>query len=185
MTEIENIISKINTLSETHQLVIVAIDGMPGGGKSTLMKHILKALPEVRIVKTDSFFDFKNNGNDLNRVKKEVLTPLKEGKTAQFKVYDWKQKMVTDAKPIDPKGIVIVEGICSLDNRLIEFYDYKIWIDCPPNIGMERALTRDKGTNRDLWEQKWIPGTVKYIAEQRPDLKCDIVISYKDIPKFS
>lgn len=78
----------------------------------------------------------------------------------------------------------MVEGICSLDNQLIEFYDYKIWVECTPEIGMERALTRDKAVNRDLWEQKWIPETVKYIEEQKPAQKCDLIISYKKISQL-
>jgi uridine kinase len=183
MTEIENIISTVKSLSETPPMLVFAIDGMPGGGKSTLTKHLLRALPEIQVIKTDSFFDFNTNQNDLTRLH-QVLSDLRSGKTAHFNIYDWKLKKNVQAKQIEPKGIILVEGICSLDNSLVSFYDFKIWVDCSPQVGLERALKRDKGANKKLWEQKWIPETIQYINDQKPDKGADIVISSEDIPSI-
>jgi uridine kinase len=184
MTKIENIISTVKSLSETLPMLVFAIDGMPGGGKSTLTKHLLRALPEMQVIKTDSFFDFNANQNDLTRLH-QVLSDLRNGKTAHFNIYDWKLKKNVQATPIEPNGIILVEGICSLDNSLFSFYDYKIWVDCSPQVGLERALKRDKGANKELWEQKWIPETVIYINEQKPKKHSDIVISNTEIPLLS
>jgi uridine kinase len=71
-----------------------------------------------------------------------------------------------------------------MDKNLINYYDYKIWVDCPPEVGQERALARDGETFKELWINKWIPETITYINEQRPDKKADTVINYKDIDIF-
>ncbi len=183
MEAVSNIIQNVIALSKTRIFLIVAIDGMPGGGKSTLAKHFLRANPDIQIIKTDSFFDFNTNQNDLKRLH-QVLSDIRSGKTAHFSIYDWSLKKNVQAKSIEPKGIILVEGICSLDTNLVHFYDYKIWVDCPPDIGMKRALSRDKGANRELWELKWIPETIDYINTQHPDKKADTVISAANIPVF-
>ena len=178
------IIKGILEKSKNNKLTLVAIDGMPGGGKSTLLKHILLNIPSIKVVKMDNFFNPLTNGDDISRVKKEVLVPLKNNQVAKFKIFDWKEKKLIDGEHINPEGIVIVEGICSMDRNLIDSYDYKIWVDCSPEVGQSRALARDKGAFRDLWINKWIPETIIYIKEQKPNEKADIVINYKDIPIF-
>lgn len=184
MQAIDKLLHKILSLSATKEMVFIAIDGMPGGGKSTLTKHIIQRIPHIKLVRMDSFFNPSLNTDEFKRLKENVLIPLKNNKIANFKVYDWKEKKLTDADPIEPGGIILVEGISSMEKDLIDLYDYKIWIDCPPEVGLERSLARDKGHFRELWINKWIPETIQYIKEQKPHLKADLIISYKDIPKY-
>jgi len=181
----KNIVDKILYLATLKSTIFVVIDGMPGGGKSTLTKYILHKIPAIKLVKMDSFFNPSINNDDFERLKEECLIPLKNNKIATFKVYSWEEHKLIDGEPIKPGGIILVEGISSMEKDLIDFYDYKIWVDCPPEVGLERVLTRDKAKYRELWINKWIPETIKYIEEQKPDKKADIVINYKDILKFN
>lgn len=176
----ENIVSKILYLATLKSTIFVAIDGMPGGGKSTLTKYILDKIPTVKLVKMDNFFNTSTNNDDFERLKNEVLIPLKSNKIATFKIYSWDEHKMIDGEAIKSGGIILIEGISSMESDLLPFYDYKIWVDCPPEVGLERVLTRDKA-NRKLWVNKWIPETVKYIKEQKPHEKADIIINYKDI----
>lgn len=177
----ENIVNKIISLSTLREPLFVSIDGMPGGGKSTLTKYILHKIPTVKLVRMDSFFNPATNNDDFERLKNEVLIPLKENRVANFKIYSWTEKKLIDGEPIKPEGIILVEGISSMEKTLLEFYDYKVWIDCSPEIGLERVLARDKGYYQELWVNKWIPETIKYIERQKPYEKADVVINYKDI----
>lgn len=178
----ENIIKKLLSLSSAKETVFVAIDGMPGGGKSTLVKHIQAKIPNIKLIRMDDFYSSSQQNIDYGRVKKDILGPLKEGETARFKIYDWNSNIMIGAKPISPSGIILVEGIYSMEKDLIDAYDFKIWVDCPANIGLERGVSRDKGQNEKLWIEKWMPATVAYIEEQKPYKLADVVISYKDIP---
>lgn len=181
----EDIVNKIKYLATLKSAIFVAIDGMPGGGKSTLTRYLLHKISSIKLIKMDEFFNPLTNGDDSERLKNEALIPFKNGKVANFKIYNWKEKKIMEGKAIKPKGIILVEGICSMDKNLINFYDYKIWVDCPPEVGLNRALTRDKFKFKDLWINKWIPETVEYIEEQKPHQKADVVINYKDIKIFS
>lgn len=177
----ENIVNKIISLATLKSTLFVVIDGMPGSGKSTLTKYILHKIPTVKLVKMDSFFNPSTNNDDFERLKEECLIPLKNNKIANFKIYSWEEKKLVEGEPIEPGGIILVEGISSMEKDLIDFYDYKIWIDCPSEVGLERVLARDKAKYRELWINKWIPETVKYIENQKPYKKADVVIGYKDI----
>ncbi len=181
----EEIISHLLSLSAKKETVFVAIDGMQGGGKTTLLRHIQKRVSNIKVISMDDFFTPSQQNDDHARVKRDVITPLKDNKTAIFKIYDWMQNKIVDAKPISPGGIIVVEGIYSMEKELIDAYDYKIWVDCPEDIGLKRGITRDKGANEKLWVEKWIPETIRYIEEQKPYEKADVVISYKDISELS
>lgn len=139
----EDIVNKIIYLATLKSIIFVAIDGMPGGGKSSLTKYILHKIPAIKLIKVDDFFNPLTNGDDINRLKNDALIPLKNGKTANFKIYDWKEGKIMEGKTIEPEGIILIEGICSMDKSLIDYYDYKIWIECPPEVGLNRALIRD------------------------------------------
>lgn len=177
----EEVINHLLSLTDQDKTVFVAIDGMQGGGKTTLLKHIQKRIPEVKIVYMDEFYNPHGFNDDHTRVKRDVFVPLKQNNTAIYKIYDWNNDKMIDAKPLSPGGIIIVEGIYAMEKELIDFYDYKIWVDCPADIGLERGLSRDKGHNEKLWREKWIPDTIRYIEEQKPYQKADIVINYKEI----
>lgn len=87
----ENIVNKIIYLATLKSTIFVAIDGMPGGGKSTLTKYILHKIPTIILIKMDDFFNPLTNGDDSERLKNEALIPLKNGKVAKFKIYSWKE----------------------------------------------------------------------------------------------
>lgn len=49
--QIENIIKRLILLSSSKATVFVVIDGMQGGGKSTLTKHIMQKIPNIKLVR--------------------------------------------------------------------------------------------------------------------------------------
>jgi uridine kinase len=178
----EKIINEINDLALSKKIFIVAIDGMPGGGKSTLLKHFQKNMNNIQIIRMDDFYNPLQERDDWEKLKKEALEPLRKNKIAKYKIYDWQKSKIVDSIPILPNGIIFVEGICSMKRDLINFYDYKVWVDCPPEVGLKRALKRDKNYKKDLWINKWIPETIDYIKKEKPYLKADVIVNYKDIP---
>jgi len=135
----------------------------------------------VKIVKVDDFYSTSIGNTDFDRFKNQVFIPLKSGKLTCFKIYNWELNSSNKIYCINPNGIIIIEGTSSMDRRLVDLYDYRIWVDCPTQIGLNRVLKRDDKKYHKLWKEKWIPQILDFIDKQKPYKKADIVINYDNI----
>ncbi len=185
MNKIEKIIKKIKALDKKEKTSLVAIDGNGGCGKTTLSKIIKKSVPKVNVMRRDLYPSphSKDQNFDAKYLRKEILLPLKQGVNVSPQIYHWPKKKFVQGGEIAAKGVIILEGTLSMHKDLIDLYNYKIWIECPFETGMKRALKRDNNAYKDKWMNVWIPRMKKYINAQNPAEKADIVINYKDIPK--
>lgn len=113
---------------------------------------------------------------DWQRLKNQVLKKLKSGKVAHYQSYDWRTDKMTEWHNVPAGGVVIIEGIYSTRRELSDFYDLKIWIECPRDLRLERGIKRDGEQSRSLWENDWMPGEDNYIKHQRPMDCADLVI---------
>lgn len=84
---------------------------------------------------------------------------------------------MSDWRVLEPAGVFIFEGVYALDRQLRDYYDLKIWIECPPEVGFKRGvawdLARDGVDNSEQWRTFWMPLEEKYRNEQRPDRFAD------------
>ncbi|OGK29522.1 hypothetical protein A3B02_02245 [Candidatus Roizmanbacteria bacterium RIFCSPLOWO2_01_FULL_42_14] len=153
------IAQEIHKLQTKKPCVIVAIDGRSGSGKSSFAKKLQEFLPESRIVHLDEF-DLYEGSPNIQRLIEKVISPL-----------------ITNSKKAE---IVILEGVFALREKLLAYYDYKIWVDCPKEIGFERGLKRDIALNgidnSDRWRDYWLPKEEEYIASENPHAKADVVV---------
>lgn len=172
----------IQQIDDSAQPFVIAIDGYGGSGKSTLSKELKQLLPNALAIETDNFIKYPHETNvfehDWMAIEKDVLARLKTDDSVVTKAYDW--NTLGPKKESQPVGhFVIVEGISLLDEKYVNYYDLKIWIDCPYEIALERGKKRDKeeqGTDHDeLWETVWGPGSRQYFQRVRPDLKADVL----------
>jgi cysteinyl-tRNA synthetase/very-short-patch-repair endonuclease/uridine kinase len=191
-TELEKIVGTINRLKKDKgdKPIIIAIDGRGGSGKSILSKKIAENLEDVEVLECDDFFDFEKLDEkvffwDKERFKTQILIPLTQGKEAIFESNNWiDQKLVGKInKTVQSKKFIILDGLCTLQQDLIKYYDLNIWVEKELESSLHAAKTRDVNErNRaeqefhELWD-KWIPVQEKYINLVKPQEKADIIIS--------
>lgn len=161
-------------LPRRQKTLLVGVDGCGGSGKSTLANRIRDGFRDVKIVQMDDFY-FKNTF-DLERVKKQVLQPLSKNLTAEYQRYDWQTQTLAEWRKIEIGGTVIVEGVHSIHSKLSDFYDYKIWLDCPREIRFQRGIERDGESMREKWENDWMPAEDFYIKTDLPRERADLII---------
>ena len=157
---------------------MIAIDGRGGSGKSTLAEQLKQNLENVTIVHLD---DFAYPETDRDRLLKQVILPLQADKTANYQRFDWGTKQLAEWHEIVPGGIVIIEGVSTLHDILNNYYDFRIWIECPAEVGFKRGLNRDENeykvdTTND-WINKWMPEEKKYVETHKPQDKADYIIN--------
>ena len=142
-------------------MTIIGIAGGTGSGKTTVVREIVKALPEhyVAVIPQDSYY---NDTTGLSEEERRAInfdhpdafdwklmikhvSDLREGKAVEQPTYSY---LVSNRLPetihVEPKPVIIIEGIMALINkRLRDMMDIKIFVDADADERLIRNITRD------------------------------------------
>ena len=189
--QIQDIVKHIAGLVAPGRTVLVGIDGGAGAGKTTFTKWFVEQIREsagrVSIVLTDLIyrpkaerwtgpFDEMPIGYDLDweRIRDQVILPLREGKTARFQLYDWVRDRIDELVEIKAGGITIIDGVFALRNELSDYYDLRIWFSCPLEIRVSRLLKRGDTPQAEI--DYWLPIEGHYHTAHTPEKSAHLVI---------
>jgi uridine kinase len=151
-------------------LVLVGIGGHGAAGKTTLARMI----PGAAIVSTDEFWD--GSGFAIDRLSREVVTPLRRGENARFASYDWAAGANRGERTVEPVGIVVVEGVCALHRSLRDAYAVRVWVEAPYDIRLARGVARDGEAARSTWVDVWMPSEDRYVERDDPISSAHLVL---------
>ncbi len=169
--------------------MIVGIDGCGGAGKSTLARGINEALGgRAAIISCDDFYrpligaqysrltpeEAYDNYFDWRRLRDEVLTPLRDGNRARYQRYDWSSDSLAEWIEIEPRELVIVEGVFSTRPELRPLIDVAIFIETPRDERIRRMLARPQPSS--AWMDRWMAAEDWYLEQIAPQHRSDIVI---------
>lgn len=180
----EDIIEAIRFLSEKEGATIVAIDGRCGSGKTTLAAQ-LSDIFDCTVFHMDDFFLQKEQRTpkristpgefvDHERFLKEVLLPIKEGKTVYLRKFCHETFMPGEATKVDVKPLVIVEGSYSCNAELKPYYDMTIFVTTDADTQIERIKFRNP-TKIDMFIEKWIPLEELYFDAFSTEKECNLI----------
>lgn len=176
----------VATLLERRSLVLVAVDGGAGTGKSTftraLAAEVEPVVPFVS-VRLDNFFrpSAERGGalatvddHDWQRLREQVIMPLRAGRDARYLRYDWPNDRLQQWRTVTPAGVVLIDGVSSLRRELAADYDLKIWMSCPPATRVARLGRRGDTPPEEV--EHWMPSEDAYIRDHYPQGRADLVI---------
>lgn len=182
----EYVFDAIKKLLKDNKLLIIAIDGRCGGGKSTLGTLLTEQF-DCNIFHMDDFFlpfEMRTSkrleeagGNvDYERFEEEILIPLQNNKTITYRRYLCNKWDFSKPIKVEPKQLNIVEGSYSIHPTLRNYYDYKIFITIDSKLQYQRILKRNGKEKLQDFLNKWIPMEEYYFAELDIENKCDLVL---------
>jgi uridine kinase len=184
----QGLITKIQTLKTP---AIIAISGFGGSGKSLLAKSLGLAI-DAPVVGIDSFMKegaFDTDYNlweimDFSRLEKEVLKPFINNESQiKYGHFDPKSNTISESREITNNGRLIVEGVGLLRPELLDYFTYKIWIDCPLDVAISRGKKRDRddyGSPMDeLWDGIWKKNDQQCYEEFKPMEKADYIVDHE------
>lgn len=144
--ELARVFNYIEELVSQNQPLVVLIDGPAGAGKTTLAKEIATAFSSVNVVHMDDLY----NGwdNPLNqelyaRIERQILRPHIAGDEITHEVFNWHAGTFATNVNLQPKQILIVEGVGSASIPLRGFADLIIYVEISAEAGFERVINRD------------------------------------------
>lgn len=187
VTEIGDAIRQLARPHPDH-VTIVAIDGAGGSGKSTLAAAVTGHLGDCNIVHGDDFYrpmpdhererlDAEQGYHryfDWQRLRTQVLEPLRAQQTARYQAYDWATGQLSGWQEIAPQGVVIVEGVYSARPDLADCYDLTIYVDTPREICLQRV--QERAENPAEWINRWRAAEDHYIDTTQPQTRAALVV---------
>lgn len=161
---LHNEISKNVSISHPY---IIGIDGRCGSGKSTLAKMLAK-WHECGVIHTDDFYlplsartreimETPAGHIEIDRLAKELLMPLSQGKTGNYVKFDCQSQTYAQGFEMLSTPILLVEGSYAMHPKLRDFYDLKVFLDMDKSAQKQRILSRNGIEGWQTFEKRWIP----------------------------
>jgi len=182
-----DVFTTIDSLLQTQQTVIVAIEGNSGAGKSTLA-NLIASVYDCNLFHMDDFFltpelkteeRLKETGGnvDYKRFKEEVIRGIQSGKEFQYQVYDCQKMKLREKVVVHPKKLNIIEGSYSMHPTLQDYYHLKIFMAIGEKEQSARILKRNGPVMHKVFLEKWIPLENEYFEKMKIKEKCDLIYS--------
>lgn len=179
----DTLVEKLKELAANKERILVAIDGRGGSGKSTLARYLQNKIPDAKILSGDDFLHDALLKPEIERLKEEVLLPFSNGETITYRKFDWETGELMAPQSIDPTGMLIVEGVYTLSEEIVNLFDYKIWVEYPADMALARGLARDRDeyhkVEPDAYWDQWVALEKEYIEHEKPQDKADYIIDGK------
>ncbi len=164
---------------------LIAIDGPRASGKSMLAAELKGQWTDAVVIEMEEFYwpsrerpssAAPTGSYDYERLVKEVIEPLRAGNTVRYQQYNRARDELGEWCEVPAGTVVLVVGLFSSSAVLRKYFDYKIWVDCPYDVRLARAVKRDGGTREAVKPRDWVPAEVGYVAEQCPIAHADVVL---------
>ncbi len=142
-------------------MLIVGIAGGTGSGKTTVVRKLMKVLPEDQVVVMPQDAYYKDNGHLPLEERQKInfdhpdsvefsllinhLQELKKGNPVNMPIYSYLTCLRSpDSVLIKPSMVVLVEGILILcDSGLRDMLDIKVFVDADADDRLGRVIERD------------------------------------------
>lgn len=172
---------------------IIGVAGGSASGKSELADYIKSQFEQDAVViSLDNFYLRKAarpshlSFDDPNALEWpliiDMLIKLKQGKQAIIPVYDFSHSDRTNKTiTIQPKSIVIIEGLWALNKRICHLINLKIFVDASSEIRFTRRLNRDtleRGRSPESVKSVWPEVesfASKYVEPQKVEPQVNII----------
>lgn len=176
-----NLTAALTELLDADGAHLIAIDGPAGGGKSTLAKELylyFSTSREVNLLGLDDIYDGWNNalGPKLTSDLSAIVKAHVEHKSVSVPIYDWHASSYSQEREIEPKEILIIEGVGSAQEVVRKSKAITIWMEIDPQRGVQRVLERD-GHHIAEQMRAWQEIQSQHFAQSRARDNADFIIT--------
>jgi uridine kinase len=183
MLNFEEVIARVVDRSP---LRLVAIDGLPLAGKSTLADRLTSALGG-QCIRLDDFVKPEAEWRSHDRpsfpfdyIRYDEFMAAVQGLATKgvcsFRPFDWATFGVArEVREVRVDRPVVVEGVSALHPDLAPLYDLRIWVDSDAATILTASHERGMGQWAREWRELFLPSVELYLRT-RPRERADIVV---------
>lgn len=161
----DDLITHIETISQTKQSVIIAIDGASASGKTTLANDIQNKF-DATIIHMDDFFlpkqlrtpaRFNEPGGNIHyEYFKDAVVAQLHQKVIAYRPFDCHEMNFKPIHKIPRKPIVIIEGSYATHPYFGRYYDVSIFLDIDAKTQVARLVQRNGEHGAKQFINRWI-----------------------------
>ncbi|XP_042454877.1 inorganic pyrophosphatase TTM2-like isoform X2 [Zingiber officinale] len=134
-------------------IIVVGVAGPSGAGKSVFTEKVLNFIPSIAVISMDNYNDssriIDGNFDDPRLTDYDTLLEnirgLKEGKSVQVPIYDFKSSSCIGYRTVDVPSsrIVFLEGIYALSEKLRPLLDLRVSVTGGVHFDLVKRVLRD------------------------------------------
>jgi hypothetical protein len=172
---------RVRELRAGRRLVLVGVDGRSGSGKTRLARVLAERCAAQTVHLDDLYDGWRGLATGVERLCREVVGPLADGRPALFRRYDWAVGGPGAKIGVPALGVVVVEGVGATAGPCRERYDLRVWLEAPAAVRRDRALERDGELFRPHW-QEWARQEEELFADRSPEREAHVVVRTSGLP---
>ena len=169
-------------------MTLVAIDGPGGAGKTALSEALQASNLAATVVHVDDFYSSEGADPSSHLTPEEgcdeyldwmallelVIDPLTDGDPGYYQVYDWIAQKPDEWVTVEPRGVIIIEGVYAMRPQLRDLYDVTVYVETPKDTRLDRL---DKRSDNPVWVARWAEAEEWYNANIIPADYADVIVS--------
>ncbi len=175
----DELVARTDALLRDKPHVIIAISGFAGAGKTTLASKLAEHydIADAQILRLDNMYTPMPRGTGLfddydSGLVASILHDVHDSKDLHYQTHGFEEDSVLIDQPLPV--VVILEGIRLFRPEMMSQFDLGVWIDCPPQLALERAKARDLVQGHDeaymqRWDIEWGPQNEAYYSDYHPE----------------
>ncbi|KPI21524.1 hypothetical protein OK074_1129 [Actinobacteria bacterium OK074] len=157
---------------------LVGVDGHAGSGKTTFAGRLATTLGDAPVLHLDDIATHAELLTWTERLLREVVEPLRAGRTARFRPYDWNARRPGPARDLPPAPVVLIEGVGAGRRALRPYLARLLWMELPREEAWARGGRRDGGESGEMatfWAG-WVEAERRHFTEDATKPCADLLV---------